>query len=139
MHNISRDKNSFQFNSNQEFEKHTIEYITVLCGLNIDKIPCDDDFLEDSRIKKSNIPKYVSYSPEKGNRGSQLTYDKNNKQTKERIQFSSSGSKYKSLDDKFEELVSLMHKNNVEFIWNEKPNFIDDKNEISETKSKLEL
>ena len=132
----------YQFNSNQEFEKHTIEYITVLCGLNIDKIPGDDDFLEDSRIKKSNIPKYVSYSQEKGNRGSQLTYDKNNKENKEkkeRIMFSSSGSKYKSLDDKFEELISLMHKNNVEFVWNEKPNFIDDTNQIYEKKSKLEL
>ncbi len=128
----------YQFNSNQEFEKHTIECINVLCGINIDKIPSDDDFLEDSRIKKSNVPKYVSYSPAKGSRGSQLTYDHNNKEAKVRIQFSSSGSKFKSLDDKFDEIITLMHKNKVEFIWNEKPNFIDDKNQISDIKTNSE-
>ncbi len=129
----------YQFNSNQEFEKHTIECINVLCGINIDKIPSDDDFLEDSRIKKTNVPKYVSYSPTKGSRGSQLTYDHNNKESKVRIQFSSSGSKFKSLDDKFEELISLMHKNKVKFIWNEKPGFIDDNNIIKIQISNLEL
>jgi hypothetical protein len=128
----------YQFNSNQEFEKHTIECINVLCGFNIDKIPSDDDFLEDSRIKKSNIPTYVYYTPPKNSRGSQLTYDKNNKETKERTQFSSSGSKFKSLDDKFDEIISLMHKNKVEFIWNEKPSFIDDKNQVSDIKSNSE-
>lgn len=128
----------YQFNSNQEFEKHTIECINVLCGFNIDKIPSDDDFLEDSRIKKSNIPTYVYYTPPKNSRGSQLTYDKNNKETKERTQFSSSGSKFKSLDDKFDEIIALMHKNKVEFIWNEKPNFIDDKNQVSDIKSNSE-
>lgn len=128
----------YQFNSNQEFEKHTIECINVLCGFNIDKIPSDDDFLEDSRIKKSNIPTYVYYTPPKNSRGSQLTYDKNNKETKERTQFSSSGSKFKSLDDKFDEIIALMHKNKVEFIWNEKPSFIDDKNQVSDIKSNSE-
>jgi hypothetical protein len=142
---INSDKNikdlyidGYQFNSNEEFEKHTIEYITVLCGIKIDKIPNDDDFLEDSRIKKSNLPKYVSYSLAKGIRGSQLTYDKNNKETKERIQFSSSGSKFKSLDDKFNELIVLMHQKNVEFIWNEKPNFINDNNQLLDIKSNSE-
>ena len=61
------------FTTNDEFENHTLEYIKILCNVSIEKIADDEDFLESSKIKKVNIPKYVSYSPAKKGRGSQLT------------------------------------------------------------------
>ena len=121
----------YHFDTNEEFEQHTIEYIKILCNISIDKIPDDDDFLENSQIKKNNIPKYVSYSPPKRGRGSQFTYDKRNKETNERTEFSSSGSKFKSLNDKFIEIISLMKKNNVDIIWDVKPDFVDQYNEVN--------
>lgn len=121
----------YHFDTNDEFEQHTIEYIKILCNISIDKIPDDDDFLENSQIKKNNIPKYVSYSPPKRGRGSQFTYDKRNKETNERIEFSSSGSKFKPLNDKFIEIIGLMKKNNVDIVWDVKPDFVDQYNEVN--------
>jgi hypothetical protein len=120
----------YRFTTIDEFENHTLEYIKILCNITIDKITDDDDFLENSKIKKVNIPKYVSYSPPKKGRGSQLTYDRRNKETNERTEFSSSSSKFKSLDDKFIKIVELMKKNQVEIIWDVKPDFINELNEI---------
>ena len=122
----------YRFTTIDEFENHTLEYIKILCNITIDKITDDDDFLENSKIKKVNIPKYVSYSPPKKGRGSQLTYDRRNKETNERTEFSSSSSKFKSLDDKFIEIIELMKKNQVEIIWDVKPDFINELNELNE-------
>jgi hypothetical protein len=129
----------YHFNNNDEFEKHTIEYIKILCNISIEKIPGDEDFLENSKIKKINIPKYVSYSPPKSGRGSQLTYDRRNKETNERIEFLSSGSKFKSLNDKFIEIIDLMKKNNVDIIWNVKPDFVDQNNQVHLTTNSIDF
>jgi hypothetical protein len=121
----------YHFNTNEEFEKHTIEYIQILCNISIEKVPDNDNFLENSKIKKKNLPKYVSYFLAKGSRGSQLAYDRRDKDKNERIQFASSGSKFKSLNDKFIEIINLMKNNNVDIIWDVKPDFVDQSNEVN--------
>jgi hypothetical protein len=120
----------YRFKNKNEFEKHTIEYINILCNIFIERILDNDDFLEKSKIKKNNLPKYVSYASAKAGRGSQLIYDRRNKETGERTEFTSSCSKFKSLDDKFIEIVDLMKKNNVDIIWNIKPDFVNQSNQI---------
>ncbi len=121
----------YRFKNNNEFEKHTVEYINVLCNISIETIPNNDDFLEKSKIKKNNLPKYVSYASAKAGRGSQLIYDRRNKETGERTEFTSSCSKFKSLDDKFIEIIDLMKKNKVDIVWNIKPDFVNQLNEIN--------
>ncbi len=120
----------YRFNSNQEFEKHTIEYIDVLCNISLETIPDNNDFLENSKIKKEHLPKYVSYYSAKAGRGSQLIYDRRNKETGERIEFWSSSSKFTSLNDKFIEIIDLLKKNKIDIIWYIKPDFVNQTNEI---------
>ncbi len=135
----------YHLHSLKEFEEHTLEYIKILCGITLDKITIDKDddnmnpkydFPEESTIKRNNLPKYVSYSSAKDPKGSRLCYDKNLSGT-ERIRFYSSGSKNKSLDEKFVEIINLMTEKNIPIEWNVKPNLTklqEESNKLQEEK-----
>lgn len=126
----------YSFKTFKEFEDHTLEYIKILCGIDLTEINDEaNDFPEEASIKRNNLPKYVSYLKGHDVRGSKLSYEKFDPETKERIRFTSSGSKIKSLDDKLEEIITLMKDNKVNIIWDKKPSFIDDNNNFIQIKT----
>lgn len=118
----------YQLKTIKEFEEHTIDFVKGLCNITLDKITNDDEFPENSRITRINLPKHISYTSAKGIRGSSLSYEK--KIDGKKFTFSSSSSKNKTLDEKYIQIINLMNENKVDFIWNEKPDFINDNNEI---------
>jgi hypothetical protein len=118
----------YQLKSIKEFEEHTIDFVKGLCNITLDKITNEDEFPENSRITRINLPKYISYTSAKGPRGSSLSYEK--KIDGKKFTFSSSKSKNKTLDEKYIQIINLMNENKVDFIWNEKPDFINDNNQI---------
>ena len=118
----------YQLKSIKEFEEHTIDFVKGLCNITLDKIIDEDEFPENSRITRINLPKYISYLTAKGVRGSSLSYEK--KIDGKKFTFSSSSSKTKTLDEKYIQIINLMNQNKVDFIWNEKPDFINVNNQI---------
>jgi hypothetical protein len=93
-------------NLTEDFTKFDLNKFEININLNV-------DFPENTKLTKKDIPKYVSYKIAKGVRGSSFSYDKRDTITKKRVRFDSTSSKYTSLENKLNEVITKMHSLNI--------------------------
>jgi len=93
-------------NLTEDFTKFDLNKFEININLNV-------AFPENTKLTKKDIPKYVSYKIAKGASGSSFSYDKRDTITKKRVQFGSTSSKYTSLENKLNEVITKMHSLNI--------------------------